>query len=86
MGGSTFNYMIIRRIEKNLETFEKKLTLKFSQNQEISLGFQSVIWSMLFLNLTKIAFSCSIIISKCHVILQDIPDFSLDSNEHFTYV
>ena len=38
---NTYN-IVIRRIKNFLETFEKKFTLKFSQNQEISLGVQSI--------------------------------------------
>ena len=55
--------------KKVFRAVEKNFTLKFSQNQEISLGFQSIIWSMFFLKPTKIAFSCRIIISTCRVML-----------------
>ena len=37
----TYN-IAIRRVKDFLETSEKKFTLKFSQNQEISLGAQSI--------------------------------------------
>ena len=55
--------------QKFLGPFEKNFTLKFSQNQQISLGAQPIFRSMVFLNLTKIALSCRIINSTCRVML-----------------
>ena len=80
----TYN-IVIRRTKTFLETHEKKFTLKFSQNQEISPGAESIFWGMIFLNPTKICFSYRVAISTCRVMLQVVRKVSLDSKEHFTY-